>query len=378
MMKKLIALILATLMLLSLASLAACQTQGETNPTAQTPDATSSVPTDPADDGAGDEYAGLPVTAYHGKSVPELLAEGTKPLVAISMPSFADPIIQFIGDGLAANFAGAGFETIQLDCDSDIPTQISQIENCVTMGAVAVILGSMEPNALDTCNNYARENGLLIVVLGDIPTSHEVDGGVASDFTAFGRAEGEMILAYIDQKYPGAEPGSVKVSTGVNSAYTTMIDCTDATREVLESDPRVRIVFTQDLVYTIDTGYTYAEQSLTFDPDIRIFAVSHDAAAIGVNNYIISIPSVDPSDYAVFNIGGAAETSELIEMAQNGESAVQGAIMYGGSDPSLALFESAYKMLIGEEEAPYWVPEPFWSVNSFGWEYSAEGDELLR
>ena len=57
-------------------------------------------------------------------------------------------------------------------------------------------------------------------------------------------------------------------------------------------------------------------------------------------------------------------------MSENNESAIRGSICYGGADPAAGLFETAYKILMGEEPSPYWIYEKFWAENCFGWEYN--------
>ena len=94
-----------------------------------------------------------------------------------------------------------------------------------------------------------------------------------------------------------------------------------------------------------------------------------DAAAIGANQYLASLPGVDFGKYAIFCTCGGDTWKELLTLSGTNESAIRGSIFYGGDDPSRYLYETAYKMLMGEEDVPYWYDESVWAENLYGWTY---------
>ncbi|MGI5971155.1 MAG: hypothetical protein ACOX7P_05450 [Oscillospiraceae bacterium] len=383
-MKKAFSIILVFMLIFSLAAMVGCKKGNETAPTeppaatkapvevpaTEAPKVTLAPATELEDSNASAENIVPPVTKYYGKSVPELIEEGISPLVGITMPVLSDPHLLEIIDALEAHLQEDGLQTEALEAKGDIPTQIMQVENFVTMGCVAIVEGAMSIEALVTCNEAAVEAGVVVTSLGNKPTNHEISGGIFNDMRSLGLAEGDMIIAYLDYAHPDAEPGSIHTAWCKNSNLDNTLLCSNACKEKLLSDPRIKITFEKDLVMEIDTGYTFAEEALTADPEITLFAMYMDASAIGANNYLTSLPNVDLSKYAIFNTSGGEDWRKLLEMSKTNESAIRGSISYGGSDPSQSMYITTHDMLFGLHAIPYWVNEPHWSENSFGWQYS--------
>lgn len=374
-MKKALSVLMTLALLFSFAAMIGCSTaedEPSATPTAaQTSDA-QGEPTEPAE--TGTDYSGLPVTDYHGKSVPELIAEGIAPLVGLTFPVLSDPFLVELVGALEKNFQSNGLDTLAVSAEGDITKQIEQVENFTTMGAVAIVIGAMSMEALVTANVAAIEAGVIVTSLGGVPTNYEISGGIANDWENLGKAAGQMAIAYLDVAHPDAPAGSILTAFAMNSSLADPKRCSEFMKATIEADPRVNIVFEKDLVMEIDTGYTFAEEALTADPGITLFVMYIEASAIGANNYLASLPNVDFSKYAIFCTSGGEDFMTVLEMSRTNESAVRGTIKYGGSDPSSLMFKTTYEMLIGEHEVPYWEPEPCWSENTFGWQYSADGD----
>ena len=359
-MKKYLALILALLMVFSIVLTTACGKKEEK----PAPDANTEL----QEKQQQTEYKG-PVTDYHGKTCAQLLEEGERPLVASTYPALADEYLVWLSTTLNGFFEEQGFSTMAMSAEGNIETQITQVENFITMGAVAIIEAAMDIEALADCNTKAVEAGIIVTNLGMQPTSHDICGGIRTNWEEIGRAAGKQVSAYIDHTCPDAEPGSIKAAFSQNSALARDILQGDAMRAAVEEDERISIVFEKDLVQEIETGFTFAEEALTYDSEITFFIMNIDAAAIGANQYLASLPGVDFGKYAIFCTCGGDTWKELLTLSGTNESAIRGSIFYGGDDPSRYLYETAYKMLMGEEDVPYWYDESVWAENLYGWTY---------
>lgn len=84
----------------------------------------------------------------------------------------------------------------------------------------------------------------------------------------------------------------------------------------------------------MDEAFTLAQDALTFDPDIRLFTTCHDQMSIEVNNYIISFPNVDLSEYATFPTQPTDAVYELIEQSKSGNSIYCGISAYDADKSS--------------------------------------------
>lgn len=375
--RRLLSLVLVLLTLLSLFAMLSCSSENAQSPnTADSVDNYDSIETSDPEPSTIDEpndtedYSSLPVSAYHGKSCPELIEEGISPLIGITAPLLSDEYLIVMIGSLQEQLEAQGFSTMAMSAENNISTQIEQVENFITMGAVCIIEAAIDIDSLSACNETAREAGIIVTCLGAQPLNHEIDGGIATDWEQLGIAAAEQIIAYLDYTYPDDPNVSIKTAFSQNSSLSRPKICSENMRSTLETDPRINIIFEKDLVMEIDTGFTFAEEALTYDPEITLFAMYIDASAVGANNYLASLPDVDFSNYAIFCTNGGDTWRELLAMSATNESAIRGSICYGGADPAAGLFETAYKMLMGEESSPYWIYEQFWAENCFGWEYN--------
>ena len=138
-MKKYLALILALLMAFSIVLTTACGKKEEK----AAPDANTEL----QEKQQQTEYKG-PVTDYHGKTCAQLLEEGERPLVASTYPALADEYLVWLSTTLNGFFEEQGFSTMAMSAEGNIETQITQVENFITMGAVAIIEAAMDIEAL--------------------------------------------------------------------------------------------------------------------------------------------------------------------------------------------------------------------------------------
>ena len=71
----------------------------------------------------------------------------------------------------------------------------------------------------------------------------------------------------------------------------------------------------QDTIYIADQGYTFAEEALIYNPDIRLFIGYTEGVAMGISNYICGRGDLDPSEYAAFGAGYAEAAAVMIDQA---------------------------------------------------------------
>jgi putative multiple sugar transport system substrate-binding protein len=96
----------------------------------------------PAADGGGDTEGGL---------------------VGIAMPTRSSERWIQDGDALKAQFEEAGFEVDLQYAEDDIPTQVSQIENMVTKGAVALVVAAIDGTTLTNVLEEAASQDVVVI-----------------------------------------------------------------------------------------------------------------------------------------------------------------------------------------------------------------------
>jgi putative multiple sugar transport system substrate-binding protein len=90
-------------------------------------------------------------------------SEGEGGLVGIAMPTRSSERWIQDGDALKAQFEEAGFEVDLQYAEDDIPTQVSQIENMVTKGAVALVVAAIDGTTLTTVLEEAASQDVIVI-----------------------------------------------------------------------------------------------------------------------------------------------------------------------------------------------------------------------
>lgn len=89
--------------------------------------------------------------------------EGDGGLIGIAMPTRSSERWIQDGDALKAQFEEAGFEVDLQYAEDDIPTQVSQIENMVTKGAVALVVAAIDGTTLTTVLEEAASQDVVVI-----------------------------------------------------------------------------------------------------------------------------------------------------------------------------------------------------------------------
>jgi len=84
-------------------------------------------------------------------------------LIGIAMPTRSSERWIQDGDALKAQFEEAGFEVDLQYAEDDIPTQVSQIENMVTKGAVALVVAAIDGTTLTNVLEEAASQDIVVI-----------------------------------------------------------------------------------------------------------------------------------------------------------------------------------------------------------------------
>ena len=119
---------------------------------------------------------------------------GDKVVVGIAMPTKEQPIWAAYGDKLEVAFQEAGFDTIVEFAEDDTSRQIMQIENMITKGAKYLVVSAVDSFSLSDVCNKAAEAGIRVIA-GDrlINNTENVDYYVTFDLIRMGEIQGEYI-----------------------------------------------------------------------------------------------------------------------------------------------------------------------------------------
>ena len=351
-MKKFLAIILALLMVFSLASLAACgekveeKSEPETKTETSEPEKTEEETLD-LENSKAYEYVLEKVEAGMEVDIAFDTFDGTweKAIgIAKHLQEFCDEY---------------GFNYIQADATSDQAKQIEQVENFVTMGTVAAICMTMSDiEAIKDTVEAAEQAGTYIVAYGCTP-SYAMGGCAYVDMVDYGTSLATQAIEYADEFYPDAGEGELHVMINSFSLVTDLATANQATLDALAKDKRFKVTYEDGECIGIEEGYNAAETSLTSDGEITFFLCQFANPAIGIDNYLQS-QGLDASKYAIFFLDTYSDMQALVDNTKSGVSAIRGTSLGGDEDGGLP---QILKAILLEGEYDYHLPTEMIHVN---------------
>ncbi len=188
-MKKILALIMALVMVLTLAACGASEPAPTEAPAADAP-AAPAAPEAPA-------------------------AEEKSNLVGVAMPTKDLQRWNQDGANMKAELEAAGYEVDLQYGANDIATQVSQIENMISNGVGALVIASIDGEALGTVLDQAKAAGIPVIAYDRlIMNSDAVSYYATFDNWDVGVKQGEYIIKALDLENAGDKTFNIEYITG--------------------------------------------------------------------------------------------------------------------------------------------------------------------
>lgn len=357
-MKKALSILTALLMLLSAAVLSGCN--GEESPVSP-PESVAPV-SDSMDNNAEKEEtpdAGIQARLDAGEEV----------LIGLCFTGLDNQQMAQQHDFLMQSFTELGFACSSAISNSNVVLMIEQVENFITMEAALIIINPPDTDSVKEVLLKAIDAGTYVVFMAmNRPEDYEVSGGSAVNWDLLGEVFCEMVGFWTDKAYPDAAENPIKVAFSSFSMVEFYKGMCDGIAASVTADPRYDLVYTKDLSVGPDGGFTFAEEALTVDRDIKLLLAWQNSVAVGVNNYVMANPEYDPAAMAVFATGAASESREIIEASANNESIYRGTVAYGyekgNYNSAEGLLHVALTLLFEEAEPPYWNDDEIWTEDA--------------
>ena len=363
-MKKAISILLAILMVISLVSLAACGEKTNQEQVEQTEN-TSDVET--TEEESEEITPEMLKNSLPKEYVPEKIAAGEEVVIGYSLNNF-NGIGGAVNARLEEELPKMGLTlSVALD-EGNSTTQIQNIENFITMKTALILIQTTDISLLQDIIEEAESAGICCVLYGDVP-KFEMSAYTSTDLEAMGYAAGLLVRQWIYINHPDAGEGEIK--TAVHGFYqvmpTTIVS--DMILKAIEDDPRCDIVYTEDNVSGIESGFTFAENAYTVDSDVRVFVGYNLLGSYGCDQFVMSIPDVDPSEFCVVGTMYDSDVEKVIALQKEGESAWIGTVA-GETDPAWGHLECIKQLLFEGVEGPIGLMQEIRTFGAEGYDVS--------
>jgi protein TorT len=194
-------LVAGTGALLSLVLLAACGTGTSSTSTQSTSkvDETAdwTIPATFVDCDAKNVERGCIGKGEEGTYKPLAPSDLTKPWkICATVPHLKDEVWVAVNYGMTAESRRLGVEMQFHDAGgyTEVTNQVSQVENCVSDGADAIVIGAVSQDSLNPALEAAVAKGVVVVDAGNGVTSPKVQGRAVVDYYEMGKAVGDNLV----------------------------------------------------------------------------------------------------------------------------------------------------------------------------------------
>jgi len=311
----------------------------------------------------------------------ETTAPEGKPIIAVCLPALDNPLMLAIQDTFVNGF-GTDYDVQVVSADGNPNNQATQVQNFTAMKVKLLVVMAVEASSLVPNLIAARQDGILVLVIGGDPGDPEAyDSVMNMNQYLSGWYEAFMAKQWVDQTYPDAADGTVQTALLTSSLNPEAISRSNGMKMIAEPymkdvngnyiDENGNVVSEADKVanpaysskvnvaVTVDAemfqaGQTAMQNILTTNPDVVLVLAYAGDGGMGASQAILdeyakgSISVItDLSKVAVFGVGMiGAEGPAVLDSATN-KTVFRGTIRFGG-DLVARTNEVVSKMLNGD------------------------------
>lgn len=345
--KKLLAVILGVTMGISLMACgntggsASTEAPAADAPAAEAPAEDAAAPAEdtaaPAEDAeASAEDAAAAAAGAASAAVPE----GSK--IGFSTLTLAAEFFSVLDTDVHKYLEEAGYEVVTLSCEGNAATQVSDIENLISMGVDAILLFPADPSAVESVCAKAVEAGIKVLPFAtSFQNRNAFSYIMGTDQYATGTNCAQMAAKWIDSTFPDAADGSIEVAVIGNTGSAESVARTDGMKTIEQETSKVKIVETFDLVGASDSNIKtqeFADIIRGKYPDVKAVLCYGVDAELGANEVFMRDNSLDRATFGIFGVDTSQVCYDLIKKSANNEALIRGTVSLG-EDLAYNVFE---------------------------------------
>lgn len=250
--------------------------------------------------------APVPLKEGSQSTAPVAYKPGNKIKIAYMPPATEFNYYIAIGEGIKAMAAELGVETFMLapQSGSDIATQMTMIQDVITIGVDAIILSTHDENAAAPLVKLAVDKGIAVIIVNsDIaafptPVNAVVGYGQRKGTTNLGEYAAKMVN----------DKANVGVLEGLPGYHST--ERIGGFLDAFKNYPDMKIIASLPTAWNVETGNKAMMDMLQAHPEINLVVAANDYIAIGAAN---AAEALGRKDVLIF--GNDGDTTGLEQIA---------------------------------------------------------------
>ncbi len=219
--------------------------------------------------------------------------------IGVSFGQNVHPFFVAMQKGIEAACADYNIDNLNiLAADSSLETQVSQIENLVTMGCDVILLNPYDSDGVVNSIQSALDNGVGIFTM-------DVDCDGSTAFVASDNyVVGQMLAQYVIDKLDGE--GKVAIIDGI--VVTSLKDRTEGFMDTIKNS-NIEVVAEQQTAHARETALASAENILQAHPDIDAFVGVNENSGMAI---LSAVTSAGLDDVLITTVDATAENMMAI------------------------------------------------------------------
>lgn len=204
--------------------------------------------------------------------------EASELTVGVSFGQNVHPFFVAMQLGIEAACKDYGIENVNiLAADSSLETQVSQIENLVTMGCDVILLNPYDSDGVVNAVNAALDAGIGVFTM-------DIDCEGSTSYIASNNVEvGTLLGEYIVEQLGGE--GKIAIIDGIS--VTSLKDRTEGFMKAIEGS-NIEVVAEQQTAVERDDALASAETILQAHPDINAFVGVNENSGMAILSAVTS------------------------------------------------------------------------------------------
>lgn len=300
-----------------------------------------------AEDESGAAEAGTDGAEATGSNEGAGLPAGSK--IGFSTMTLASEFFAVLDEDTHKYLEADGYEVVTLSCEMNAATQVSDIENLISMDCDAILLFAADPSAVqDVCAKAVAEGIKVFPLATSFDNRDAYTYIMGTDQYAAGVNCAKMTAAWIDKTFPDAEDGSIEVAIIGNTQSAEAVARTDGFYTVEQETSKAKVVEMFDLTGATDTNIKaqeYADVITSKYPDVKAVIAYGVDVELGANEVFMRDSSLDREHFGIFGVDTSQIGYEQIKLSATNESLIRGTVNLGDD-----LAMDVYELITGQLE----------------------------
>ena len=190
---------------------------------------------------------------------------------------------RFTVQGMETEAAKCGIEVVTDDPNNDAAAQVSGIESLLAGGADVIAITSIDPEAIQTAVQAARDQGAI--VLSQVSTFEGADAYVGLPESEFGRLQANLAAEALKELKPDEEEYQIAI-LNADSLGEGLLERKDGLIEGLEEVITNYEIVADVEAYEEETALSAIETIIQGNPDLDLILTVNDPGSLGARSAV--------------------------------------------------------------------------------------------